>query len=221
MAPAASIAFTSGVVSDPKHAEKFVSRQRSGCNLLQFPGMPRDSFRLMRDKRHNGPGCQRRSWFRKHSSRSCGRRMRVPATVRFAAPHGGGMRHRAIRRHRGHRTIRRTGRGHSRCAGWRSQHRLNRQKPNHNSGNELKSLLHSLCSNVETIVLPVCERNHIMIRPCPAPSAIRKPPYFAAVRALTGTSMSSLRITRLVAFSEASSKPCPWVIASVGQASTQ
>ena len=45
--------------------------------------------------------------------------------------------------------------------------------------------------------------------------------YFAAVSALTGTSMSSLRMTRLVAFSVASSKPWPWVMASVGQASTQ
>ncbi len=46
------------------------------------------------------------------------------------------------------------------------------------------------------------------------------PSYFA-VRAATGTSMSSLRWTRLVAFSVASSKPWPCVIASVGQASTQ
>jgi hypothetical protein len=45
--------------------------------------------------------------------------------------------------------------------------------------------------------------------------------HFAAVRALTGTSMSSLRMTRLVAFRVASSKPWPWVMASVGQASTQ
>ncbi len=44
--------------------------------------------------------------------------------------------------------------------------------------------------------------------------------YFA-VSAATGTSISSLRITRLVAFSVASSKPWPWVMASVGQASTQ
>ena len=45
--------------------------------------------------------------------------------------------------------------------------------------------------------------------------------YFAAVNAATGSSMSSLRITRLVAFRVASSKPWPWVMASVGQASTQ
>ena len=44
--------------------------------------------------------------------------------------------------------------------------------------------------------------------------------YFA-VSAATGTSISSLRITKLVAFKVASSKPCPCVIASVGQASTQ
>src|SRR5271156_2395572 len=35
------------------------------------------------------------------------------------------------------------------------------------------------------------------------------------------TIMSSLRWIRVVAFSEASSKPCPWVMASVGQASSQ
>ena len=45
--------------------------------------------------------------------------------------------------------------------------------------------------------------------------------YFAAVRASTGTSISCLRMIRLVAFSVASSKPWPWVMASVGQASTQ
>ncbi len=45
--------------------------------------------------------------------------------------------------------------------------------------------------------------------------------YFAGVSASTGKSMSSLRMTRLVAFSVASSKPWPWVMASVGQASTQ
>jgi hypothetical protein len=44
--------------------------------------------------------------------------------------------------------------------------------------------------------------------------------YFA-VSAATGNSISALRITRLVAFSVASSNPCPCVIASVGQASTQ
>lgn len=45
--------------------------------------------------------------------------------------------------------------------------------------------------------------------------------YFPAVSAETGRSMSSLRMTRLVALILASSKPWPWVIASVGQASTQ
>ena len=45
--------------------------------------------------------------------------------------------------------------------------------------------------------------------------------YRAAVFVATGGSMSCLRITRLVAFSVASSKPWPCVIASVGQASTQ
>jgi hypothetical protein len=40
-------------------------------------------------------------------------------------------------------------------------------------------------------------------------------------RNYTGTSISSLRMTRLVAFSVASSKPWPCVMASVGQASTQ
>ena len=44
--------------------------------------------------------------------------------------------------------------------------------------------------------------------------------YFA-VSAATGTSMSSLRMTRFVALSVASSKPWPCVMASVGQASTQ
>ena len=44
--------------------------------------------------------------------------------------------------------------------------------------------------------------------------------YFA-VSAATGTSMSSLRITSVVALIDASSNPCPCVIASVGQASTQ
>src|SRR5262249_8298694 len=36
-----------------------------------------------------------------------------------------------------------------------------------------------------------------------------------------GVSISSLRITRFVAFRLASSKPCPCVMASVGHASTQ
>lgn len=45
--------------------------------------------------------------------------------------------------------------------------------------------------------------------------------YRAGVRLATATSMSSLRITRLVAFRVASSKPWPCVIASVGHASTQ
>ena len=36
-----------------------------------------------------------------------------------------------------------------------------------------------------------------------------------------GASMSSLRITRLVVFNEDNSNPCPCVMASVGQASTQ
>ena len=45
--------------------------------------------------------------------------------------------------------------------------------------------------------------------------------YRAGAMALTGRSMSSFRITRLVALSEASSNPWPWVMASVGQASTQ
>src|ERR1700685_4042521 len=48
----------------------------------------------------------------------------------------------------------------------------------------------------------------------------RRTIYFS-LSAATGTSMSSLRITRLVALSVASSKPWPWVMASVGQASTQ
>jgi hypothetical protein len=43
----------------------------------------------------------------------------------------------------------------------------------------------------------------------------------SVVSAATGTSMSSLRMTRLVALSVASSNPWPCVIASVGQASTQ
>jgi hypothetical protein len=46
-------------------------------------------------------------------------------------------------------------------------------------------------------------------------------PIYFAVNALSGTSMSSLRMTRLVALRVASSKPWPWVMASVGQASTQ
>jgi hypothetical protein len=36
-----------------------------------------------------------------------------------------------------------------------------------------------------------------------------------------GASMSSLRITRVVVLNEEDSKPWPWVMASVGQASTQ
>jgi hypothetical protein len=45
--------------------------------------------------------------------------------------------------------------------------------------------------------------------------------YLVVVSAATGTSISDLRMIRLVAFRVASSKPWPWVMASVGQASTQ
>jgi hypothetical protein len=45
--------------------------------------------------------------------------------------------------------------------------------------------------------------------------------YFLAACAGNGASISSLRMTMLVALRLASSKPWPWVMASVGQASTQ
>src|SRR5579859_5749514 len=73
---------------------------------------------------------------------------------------------------------------------------------------------------------------HYAMLPARQPNSLRRRQtirYFTApALALTvfgspmeGTSMSSLRWMSVVAFSEANSKPCPWVMASVGQASTQ
>ncbi len=63
---------------------------------------------------------------------------------------------------------------------------------------------------------PIIIRGDYLIEPASLVSSVR---CFVSVG--RGTSMSSLRITMLVAFIDASSKPCPWVMASVGHASTQ
>jgi hypothetical protein len=76
--------------------------------------------------------------------------------------------------------------------------------------------------NMTVSMVSICEPNHKSTRAVRLGRGLKRGcgAYFA-VSAATGTSMSSLRITRLVAFRVASSKPWPWVMASVGQASTQ
>jgi hypothetical protein len=99
------------------------------------------------------------------------------------------------------------------CTGGRAEQagegRLHGNKAYEENRDGMEEPLHALQWSIDGIRPEMC---------------VRKPTeanYLAGVNACSGVSMSSLRITRLVAFKVASSKPWPWVMASVGQASTQ
>jgi hypothetical protein len=141
----------------------------------------------------------------------CSRKVLRHGTVRIHLrhAHGAGSSHRGVVRHATKRRQRRA------CCEQADQH----------NGEGLDCALHPL-SNYMLLVLAISALDHSWTSDSTADCGSGKEPlpmggYRAGAIALTGSSISSLRMTRLVALREASSNPWPWVMASVGQASTQ
>jgi hypothetical protein len=144
-----------------------------------------------------------------------GLRESIAAAILPAADAGSLLIHLAVHPHLGHRhgTVRSArhackGPDVTRQAGKRW---LPGQQGNHKHRDDLEEPLHAFQEDYHCLDRSASDSGHKQ----------QSHPYFAAVSAATGTSMSCLRMIRLVAFSVASSKPWPCVMASVGQASTQ
>jgi hypothetical protein len=155
--------------------------------------------------------------------------LRLRTAILRATVCGHLARHGAIRTHsaHGHRATGSTGRVHPRRARQAAHRRLNRGEADHHKNrNELGEPSHVLPEDTDQARVSLCAGSHFSQMSCAELVVGPGLPYplilgYFAVSAAMGTSMSSLRITMFVALIEASSKPCPCVIASVGQASTQ